>query len=419
MRQRAQPIGGGQSTIRILHVFPSTAYAYAPWAIDMINGLCAEQERRGHHVRVVSTVLDLPAESLENARHSDLVEYFPVDKSFQRIGIRILRRALVSSALARDLRRTIDGFDVVHIHYVFSFPSLVAAAICRRRGVPYIVSLHGNLDPYMHAKRNRFLKDAYLLAFGRRALNKAAAIHLISEGERDMVKAFGLTSRQVVIDLGLDALKFRSEEKGKFRAAYPEWGSQKVVMYLGRLAYSKGLDLLADAFRILAADDPEIHLVLVGPDDHGYGEAIRQILRRESLVDRVTVTGRVSEEAKISALMDANVFAFPSYSEAFGLAMVEAMACGLPVVLTERAALAREMESLGAALVVKSDAPALAAGLNTLLRDPDLCQRIASTARTLVATRFSWPVVTTQFLNLYETCISARHSDGTLRRQSA
>jgi glycosyltransferase involved in cell wall biosynthesis len=334
------------------------------------------------------------------------VEYFRVDSWAAGLGIRALRRFLLSSELARELRRTIRHFDLVHIHYIFHFPSLVSAGISRRTGVPYIVSLYGNLDPYMHAK-NRLLKDVYLSAIARRALNRAAAIHLMSEGERRMVQPFGLTSPQMVVDLGIDTSKYCVNGKGRFRAAHPELKSRKIVAYLGRLSYTKGLDLLAEAFRIVARADPNTHLVFIGPDD-GYGETLRRLLGRDGLIDRVTFTGRVPEADKISALVDADVFAFPSYTEAFGLAMLEAMACELPVILTDRAALAGDMAAQGAALVVQPEAPALAEGLMRLLNDVELRRQLGAAARSLITTRFSWPAVAERFLEMYKSVLPTR-----------
>jgi glycosyltransferase involved in cell wall biosynthesis len=127
------------------------------------------------------------------------------------------------------------------------------------------------------------------------------------------------------------------------------------------------------------------------------------MLERESLLDRVTFTGRVSDQDKIAALKAADIFVLPSYSEAFGIAMLEAMACGLPVVLTDRAALAGQMAEGGAALVVKSDVQALAAGISRLLNDADLSQRLGQAGRAMVSSQFSWPAIADRFLDLYET----------------
>lgn len=326
--------------------------------------------------------------------------HFPVDRWSRHFPHPLIQRFLFCSELTRYLRRNVKYFDVVHIHFIYAFPSLSAALISKRQEVPYVLTLHGNLDPYMQRK-NRLVKDIYLNLYGRRALNAAAALHLVSEGERQMLRTFKISAPNVVIGFGLNVEKFQRQSRGRFRAQRPELANKRIIMSLSRLSYTKGLDLLVEAFRDVAGAHPDVHLLIVGPDD-GFERHLRLMIRWYALADRVTLTGRVDEEEKISALHDADVFVLPSYSEAFGLAMIEAMACGLPVLLTDQAALARELEEQGAALVVRSDIQELASGLRLLVNDEKLRRRIGAVGIRLVADRFSWNTSTTQFVQLYE-----------------
>lgn len=397
--------------MRILHVLPGTTPDVVPWAQDFIAGLGKQQMDRGHEVHVVATTRDqqvLRDERANGPEHIGTVpvRHFGVDRWLDLQPLPILRRFSLSSELATELKRSIPSFDIVHIHFVFPFSSLAAASACHAAGVPYVLSANGSLDPFLHL-RHRHFKDAYLRLFGRRALNRASAIHFMSEGERERAEPFAVSAPQVVINYGVDTAKYRpGSRSGPIRTRYA-LGEKKVVLYVGRIAHSKGLDLLVDAFRALWAQDKALHLLLVGPDD-GYGASITARVSRLGLNDCVTLSGRVSEEEKLAAYSEADVFAFPSYTEAFGLAMLEAMACGLPVLTTDRVSLARDLVEANAALVVPLDTESVTGGLARLLSDSSYRQRLRSAAHQLVTERFSWDAVAGRFIDLYESVVNRR-----------
>jgi len=395
--------------LKILHVLPGTALQAVPWAYDVITGLCQEQVASGHQVRVLATNRGLSAADIENLRATRVggveVVHFPVDRWIEMQPIRILRRFYVSSALVKELKRTIPLFDIVHIHFVFPFPAIMAARWCRRLRVPYVISPLGNLDPVLHRKSKRS-KSIFLRLFGRRALNQASAVHFLSTGEQRMAASFGVSSPQVVISLGVDSERYRpGPRSGRFRAQFCPH-ADRLIFFLGRIAPSKGLDLLVNAFASLAERDPGLHLALAGPDDGGYTQAIAELLRQKHLQKRVTLAGPLSEEEKIWAFRDADVFASLAYTEALGLAMLEAMATGLPVLLTNRAALAPRLASAGAALVVAPEVTAVAAGLAELLENRPLWSALSTAGRAFVVREFAWPAIAASFLDLYQTILT-------------
>jgi len=403
--------------MRILYVFPGTTPDIVPWAQDFIAGLGQRLIDRGHDVHVVATTRGQQMLRDERANGPEYigtvpVRHFGVDRWLELQPLPILRRFSRSSALATELMRSTPGFDIVHIHFVFPFSSLAAASACHAADVPYVLSANGSLDPFLHA-RHRHLKDAYLRLFGRRALNRASAMHFMSEGERERAAPFAVSAPQVVINYGIDTAKYRpGSRSGSVRTRYA-LGEKKVVLYVGRIAQSKGLDLLVDAFRDIWVQDKRLHLLLVGPDD-GYGASIAHRVSRLGLNACVTLTGRVSEQEKLAAYREADVFAFPSYTEAFGLAMLEAMGSGLPVLTTDRVSLARDLVEANAALVVQLDTDSVAGGLAQLLNDSAHRQRLRSAARQLVTERFSWNAVAERFVDLYESVVTRRSPVATI-----
>jgi glycosyltransferase involved in cell wall biosynthesis len=379
--------------------------------VELANGLCGQQEQLGHDVTVVATNLDggslLEISPGKPVSIGDInVSYFPVDGWVNWMPLPMIRRFAISTRLEGWLREHVSDFDIVHVHAIYLYPSLVACAACRRVKIPYVLSPYGNLDPVTHL-HNRLIKQIYLAAFERKDLNGAAAIHFMSRGEQQLAKGFATPARSEVINLGLTPEKFASlPKKGTFRTRHPELASKRLIMYLGRISYSKGLDLLAKAFGLLAQRHPDAHLLLVGPDHEGYGKSVRRILREHGVDQRATFTGMVTEQEKLSALVDADVFVLPSYTEGFGLAMLEAMACGAPVVLSDQASLARELAAAQAVLTTELRPEAIAQAVERVLTDDAEGVRLARNGRDIIAKRFTWPVLTGKFLDLYQECIA-------------
>ncbi|MFI5282539.1 MAG: glycosyltransferase, partial [Candidatus Dormibacterales bacterium] len=256
--------------MRILHVFTAMAPSYG-WVVELANGLCGKQKELGHEVTVVATnldwddVLDVPLEEPVSIGNID-VHYFPIDGWARHVPVRIIRRFAISSRLRNWLRDRVSGFEVVHVHAIYLYPSLVASSASRKAHVPYVISPYGNLDPATHS-HSRSIKSLYVEMFERRDLNGAAAIHFMSVGEQMLARGFGMTAPSTVIDLGLPSEKFEGlPKRGTFRSRYPALADKQIIMYLGRISYSKGLDVLAAAFVLVAKRHPDAHLMFVGPD---------------------------------------------------------------------------------------------------------------------------------------------------------
>ena len=166
------------------------------------------------------------------------------------------------------------------------------------------------------------------------------------------------------------------------------------------------------AFSQIAQRFEDAHLVLAGPDYEGFGRVLVEMLRGCGLTNRVTFSGLLSEADKIAALADADVLVLPSYTEAFGIALLEGMASGLPVVVTDRAALASVIHDAGAGLVVPADDKSLAEALSLLLADAGLRRVLGRRGRQLVETRFSWAQSARAFARLYEGLATKRGLEG-------
>ena len=337
----------------------------------------------------------------------------PIDAPVVKQGVRIryfhsgLRRVWpVSLPLCQALAQEIPGYNIVHIHSLYLSHGAVAGHYCRKFGVPYIIRPHGTLDPVLY-KRHRFRKTVYEALIERKNLRGAAGIHFTTDEERTLAQRYVSGTHAFVVPLGLYLKEYSAlPAPGTFRATYPELADRRIVLHLGRLNFKKGLDILVDAFHRVAQTHHDVHLVLAGPDNEGHGAKVRRWLSERGLSERATFTGMLQGQLKLAALHDASVFALPSYSENFGIAVIEAMACGLPVVISDKVNICREVEDAGAGFVTACSAEACAVAISRVLDDSALGREMGQRGRALVAERFDWSVVGGQLEMAYRDIVS-------------
>ena len=384
--------------MKILQVIPSLAAGFGG-PKNAVLGLSSALVREGQDVTIYTTDadvkgrLEVPLETPVEIQNIKTV-YFPVQ---------YIRHYKFSLPLARALRRNIPCFDIVHIHSLFQFSTLAAAYYCRKYHKPYLIRPLGQLDPFL-LKRHFLYKKPYLYLFERRNLDGAAAIHFTSEEEKRLAKDLGLRSRSVVVGLGLDLNEFNDlPEYGTFRRNYPELKNKKIILFLSRVNFKKGLDILVKAFANIARKRKDVSLVIAGPDNEGYGKKVKQWLNKEGVSNLALFTGMLLGKDKLAAFRDSDVFVLPSYSENFGLAVIEAMACGLPVVISSKINISVDIMKAGAGLIVDTDYLQLSGALERLLDESQLRKEIISKAEQLIRLKFSWFNIARDMVKIYQS----------------
>jgi glycosyltransferase involved in cell wall biosynthesis len=186
---------------------------------------------------------------------------------------------------------------------------------------------------------------------------------------------------------------------GSFVASRPSLAGRRFVLFLGRLHVVKGLDILADAWRRCAAEAPDVDLVVAGPDA-GAGRDFAARIAQAGLADRVHMAGPLYGAKKLAALVDAACFCLPSRQEGFSVAVLEALACGVPAVISE-ACRFPEAAVAGAAEVVASDANSLATGLLRVLSDPTRALAMGRAGQQLVCSQYTWPAIAQRLIQAY------------------
>ena len=391
--------------MRILHVIPTLALSYGGPSI-VCRDMCRALAERGEDITVYTTNRDYPDGELDVPVNEPVMQdgytiwYFPVQFPLY----------MVSLDMHKALRYYAKDFDLIHIHGIYRFPQASAAYYGRKYDIPYIITPHGSLDPFLFYKRKRrLMKRAYENLVEFRNLNNAAAIHFTTEEEMLLTSPLGLEAEGVVIPNGLDLDAYQSlPEYGKFREKY-ELGDKKIILHLGRINFKKGLDILVKAFAQLCSNNENICLVLAGPDNEGYGRQVKRWLTEKNVMDKAVFTGMLSGVDKLSALKDADIFALPSYSENFGMAVVEAMACGLPVVISDKVNIWREVQRAGAGLVTACNSDEFAKAILTLF-DDDSRRRMGEAGKVFVSENYDWKIVVNDLLRVYQDILTKPNS---------
>jgi glycosyltransferase involved in cell wall biosynthesis len=393
--------------MKILHVVPTylPAVRYGG-PIYSVHALCQNLAAAGHRVHVFTT-------SVDGAKDSDVPHGRPIDLDGVQIHYcrsRWLRRLYYSVDLATQLRLCVGKFDVLHLHSVFLFPTLVGARASVRARVPYVLSPRGMLIRDLIERRNAGTKRAWIHLVERTNLARAARIHLTSKEEQraliDLRLALAPTS---IIPNGVDVPRSFSPDavSSDVRALVAQGFD---VLSFGRISWKKGLDRLIRAMAAL----PTARVLIAGNDEDGLTPSLRNAAKEFGVGHRVQFLprqiGSVDREALFSA---ARVFALPSLSENFGNVVAEAMIRGLPVVVTERVGAAEIVEASGAGVVVGSGLKEFAFGLASLLNSEGRGAVMGAAGATYARECLTWSGIARRFEDLYAgivgTDVTARH----------
>jgi len=387
---------GRSGALRLLHVVPTylPAVRYGG-PIRTVHALCRELAAAGHDVQVFTTSVDGPRDSdvpLMRPVNVDGVQvtYFPS---------RSLRRLYWSPPMRRAISQTVRGFDLVHLHSVFLWPTWAAARAARAVDVPYVVSPRGMLVPELIRRKSRWVKSAWLALIERWNLESAAAIHATSEVEVEHLARFGWKLPPIVmIPHGVDDPPARTG--GHLSADVADALSDgRFALALGRISWEKGFDRLIAA--LPAA--PHARLIIAGNDADGLVASLAAQSRALAVDDRVTIIARhVEGDDKEALFAGAALFAMTSLSENFGLAALEAMRRGLPVLATPDVGISEIVRESGGGRVVDARPDLIADALRAMMADPAGSRMMGERGRDYVISNYGWPTAARRMLALYE-----------------
>lgn len=268
------------------------------------------------------------------------------------------------------LRAHCHEYDVAVIHGIWQFHSLATWLALHGGRMPYFVFTHGMLDPWFKQRYplKHLKKCLYWLVGDYWVLRDARAVLFTAEEERLRAReSFGIyRCRERVATYGTSPPPSdRASMREQFAAAFPATQGHRNLLYLGRIHEKKGCDLLIRAFGEVAALDPSLHLIMAGPCDAALRATLDGIAEHAGVADRITWTGMLRGDLKWGAFEVAEAFCLPSHQENFGVAVAESLACGVPVLISDKINIWREIQADGAGLVCDDSAQ----GAEQVLRD--------------------------------------------------
>jgi glycosyltransferase involved in cell wall biosynthesis len=398
--------------MRLLQIVPSISLVYGGPS-QMVMGLSQALAKQGAEVTVLTTD--------SNGDVGQLPLDVPLDRPVQQDGYQIryfrcspFRRYKFSLGLLQWLANHAHEYDLAHIHALFSPVSTAAATVARYQQLPYILRPLGTLDP-ADLQKKRQLKRIYANLLERPNLAGAAAVHFTSLQEAKVSERFGVTTNDWVFPLGVSVPEGVETESVRREFGIPD--DRPILLFMSRIDPKKGLNLLLPALKQLVAEGIQFHFVLAGsnPQDPEYESQIRAEIADSPVAALTTVTGFISGQAKTALLKAANLFVLPSYYENFGIAVAEAMAAGVPVVVSDQVHICQEIQQAKAGWVVPCEVEALATALRTALQDADDRKYRGTQAKEYTLNHYSWDAIAQQMIQAYQQILDTKTIRGASR----
>ncbi|MEM3713421.1 MAG: glycosyltransferase [Nitrososphaeria archaeon] len=318
--------------MRILQIIPYFPPAYAfGGPVKVAYQISKELINRGHEVVVYTT--DAKDFHSRLKMSSDNIKGIKV-QYFRNISLTLARKLklFITPQLISFERKEVKKFDVIHLHEYRTFQNIVICHHAREYGVPYILQAHGSLPRIGSWKKLKLIYDIF---FGYKLLKNSSKVVALSRFEAEQYKAMGVPDEKIaIIPNGIDLSEYTNlPPKGFFKNKYNIPEEKKIILYLGRINKTKGIDFLIKAYAYLTKGigHKDTILVIVGPDD-GYLNEAKALTKTLSTEDSVMFTGPLYSRDKLGAYIDAEFYVLPSRYETFPMAVLEAYACAKPVV---------------------------------------------------------------------------------------
>lgn len=389
--------------MRILHIIP---YFYPAWAY---GGTCrAAWELARALVRSGQEVVVYTTDALDS--HSRAKPVYEVVDGVEIHRVRNLsnhmawRRLFLPLSYGSQLRSALERADVAHLHEFRSYQNAVALPLMETLGVPFVLTAQGGLPRIMG---RHGLKAVYDQWVGQRILRNARRLHALNELEREQFIDLGVQPERIaILPNGVDIDEYRElPPVNGFRERFHIPPNAQIVLFLARVNKIKGVDFLVSSFDKVRQAMPSAMLVIVGPDD-GYLPQVKRQVQAMGIQKWVRFTGYLDGADKLEAYQAASVYVLPSTYEMFAITLLEALACGTPIIATDRVGLADFVyqNDLGS-IVTYGDVQGLKDEILRIFHRPDDVQRRAIYGRQYVLAKFGWNSIADNWLEVYEACV--------------
>jgi FkbM family methyltransferase len=404
----------GSPQVSVLHVLPLIAPRAGGYVTFALQASAALQEHGIHPIIYATDLAHLPM-----ARSPARMSAADAPYGAHCLDVRLApasppRRFANSWQMWRELPALVGAVDLVHIHSLWLAPQLAGYLSCRRTNVPYVVSPHGALDPYLRLKgrRRKWLIDRL---WQRRMLLDAAALHVTTAEEQELVADIAPAVPRFIAPVGVHTGDYAElPDPSRFRDEHLDGHAGPVVLFLGRITFKKALDVLLRGFARALPGHEDAILAIVGPDDEGLSPSLRRLAAQLGIADRVRLVPALYGAEKLGALAAASVWVLASHTENFGVSALEAAAAGLPIILSPQVNIAAGMLAAGAAVVAEVEPGAVGLAIVEMLDDAPRRVRLGAAARAFAAA-YDWSLISPALAQEYRQVLAAPRCGGTAR----
>ncbi|MDH7594430.1 MAG: glycosyltransferase [Methanomicrobiales archaeon] len=388
--------------MKILQIVPTFVPSKFGGLVTVSFNISCSLVKQWHSVTVYTTDAEIGSDRLKITEYSTTfngidVRYFKNLNNYFAYKFRLF----LPIGFCKTAKRELKKHDIIHIHDFRTILTVISSYYARKYNIPYIIQSHGSVLPFFE---KQLLKQAFDVIWGNKILQNASKCIALTKTESDQYIKMGVPEdRIVIIPNGLDLSQFSNlPERGTFRSKYGFSDKEQIVLFLGRIHKIKGIDLLIDAFSQVSEELPHARLVIAGPDD-GYLSTVWEQIQRLKLNRKPLITGPLYGRDKLEAYVDADVYVLPSIYEAFSNTILEAWACGTPVIVTDSCAISSIAQCAG--LVVKRDPIDLAIAIKRLILDEKLRDQCCKNGKSLINYEFNLESVITKIEGCYRQVI--------------